>query len=719
MSAISSHAPLPPDTGNIRVVFSLDGRQVAEVSPDNQAPPEVITIPVNLGRTLEIRISQVTWASGAYLIEGAFSSQSVSSVSSRHILELGKAYANFGSGARQVAFHDFFPGEEVPIQVEISGQVSTANVEISLANLASGAQPAPVSLSIPLTFDGKNSVGSSHWRAPTIRGPMGASLLVSAGGKGVYSRGTKFAIAQPLNLAAVHENNFGIHLSMAGQPMLQDEFADLWGAKWSRIYIRWDVVESQQGHYNWNWIDDIISNYQNHGFYILGVMGEIPPKWVTQPAVQVPPAYAHFIAAALQHFQGKIRYWDVFNEPDSKYYGNIGFDRKSDPNQDIEMLRNEMQQMEKTDPTLFRVCCSTGGTEWLRYDKRLFDSGLINLISMLSMHPYQAGPPEYADNGLSYVQMARTLAALAASYGTPKPVWTTEANWLIGPAGAPGVHAPEVSEHEQSQYLVRANLLSLGIHVPYFSHAPFLTGAHRDVLVDSLASYSTMTSLFSDVQSASLLSLPTGLYGVSAMQQSGRILALWTASANPVSVHVSGMSISSVRDMYGNGLPVGNDLRLTGSPTYIIGTGSPTVEPDRAFKPSPRPLPPVSQWNLNPRSTTGAGANGFHITSAVGRYDTQLTSPSFSVSPNACYIIQPDLVVHKGGVGIVVRDPDTRKNIRSQFMNSVTGNDHYAPEIRVLTGNASRLTLLFQDANDPDQGVSDFEVRDVQVGPCP
>ena len=149
------------------------------------------------------------------------------------------------------------------------------------------------------------------------------------------------------------------------------------------------------------------------------------------------------------------------------------------------------------------------------------------------MHPYEIGPPEESDFGLSYPEMVDRLSKLAASYGAKKPVWTTEANWLFGPAGTSGVFAPDVSEHEQSQYLVRVNLMSLALNVPYYSHSPFFFPWHRNVLVDSLASYAQMTSLLSDARGARFLSLPAHVYGIAATTSAGTVLVLWTDSLKP------------------------------------------------------------------------------------------------------------------------------------------------------------------------------------------
>ena len=70
---------------------------------------------------------------------------------------------------------------------------------------------------------------------------------------------------------------------------------------------------------------------------------------------------------------------------------------KTDPAADIRLLREEMTTIRQLQPGAKLVCCSTGTSYWLAYDKRLYDNGLLDMIDILSSHPYQAGAPEQRD----------------------------------------------------------------------------------------------------------------------------------------------------------------------------------------------------------------------------------------------------------------------------------------------------------------------------------
>jgi hypothetical protein len=281
--------------------------------------------------------------------------------------------------------------------------------------------------------------------------------------------------------------------------------------------------------------------------------------------------------------------------------------------------------------------------------------------------------------------------------------------------------APDVTEHEQSQYLVRCSLLSLGIFTPYFIHSPFFFPWHRGVLVDSLASYSELTSLLVGARSASRLSLPSHLYGVSATTSAGTVVALWTDSLKPVPIRVAGMASMTVQDMYGNPLQAAETLQLTGSPVYLIGQGVPTVTGGAMLSFStPRSLPAVASWKLSAGVRMQPAGNGLiRLTSQPTKYGTLLKSPVENVIPNSCYVISPALVLHRGGVNVLILDADTNKILRNEYVYTVNGNDQYQPRIRFKTRETTHLQISLTGCNPREDAVSDLEVGSVIMSDCP
>ncbi|PYU15308.1 MAG: hypothetical protein DMG29_07275, partial [Acidobacteria bacterium] len=92
------------------------------------------------------------------------------------------------------------------------------------------------------------------------------------------------AIAPDVDLSRIIKNNFGVHISTSGFLWLADEYASLWGAKWGRVYVRWSIVERNQGEYDFSRIDAVVDAYRRQGMRVLCVLGETSPVWAGAPS---------------------------------------------------------------------------------------------------------------------------------------------------------------------------------------------------------------------------------------------------------------------------------------------------------------------------------------------------------------------------------------------------------------------------------------------------
>jgi len=716
---IGAGEPSADDFYRVRVRFVIDARQAYETVLDVTMPPEQFAFPVTGAKKLTISVDQVSAAGSIYIVDANFSSKSVSSAESSHLLLPGIGYANLGSGVRQVAFRTYRPGETVPLQLEFSGTGTGGSVTITVSP---NRGHTPVSLTVPVALHAGSTgaLGNANWKVPSVLGPARLDLRASVNGKQVYLRTLNIAIAREVDVSKVSPSStFGVHISSPGIPFLTDEAANIWGAKWARVFLRWEVIEFNPGQYDWRRIDELVDAYLAQNMEVMGVIGEKVPKWAGQSGPSLYDAFNKFAEAAVQHFRTKISHWDVYNEVDSKYYTNTGFDR-NDPNADIDLLRREMQTVRRVSPSFKLICCSTGNSSWLRYDRRLYDNGLLNLMDIVSLHPYQSGPPELKDGAFNYPDMIAALRNLEHAYSANKPVWSTEANWLIGPQGTRGVTAPDVGEHGQSKYLVRVNLLSMALGVPYFAHSPFFYPFHPELLLDSVASYANMTYNFGTATNARMLNLPDGVYGVVADTQAGLVCALWT-TRDSARADASGMSELQIQDLYGN--PVSYDpasMPLSGDPVYISGRGTPRITVLQvAAAPKASPLPDLGTWKRAPNQTYEPIGSGLRVTSTPTTYGQLLKSPVISVSPNSCYRVALTVKMVRGGVAFVAVDPATSKNLGSSvFLFAVTGHDEYKPELTVRNASQSQVQILITGANPNGPEVSEFEVSNPQILHC-
>ena len=711
--------PTSTDINRIRVRFTLDGKLAYDTVLDVTMPPEQFAFPVTGAKKLMIAVDQMLAGGAIYLADAAFSSKSVTSSETYHLLLPGSGYANFGSGVRQVAFRTYHPGENVPLQLEFSGAGTSGTVTITVSP-NQGHDPVSLTVPVALHVGSPGALGSASWKVPSVLGPARLELSASVNGKQVYGRTLNVAIARHADVSKDSPSStFGVHISGAGFPYLADDVADIWGAKWARIFLRWEVVEFTRGQYDWRRIDELVNMYLTQNMEVLGVLGETAPKWAAPSGPETIAAFNRFVQAAVEHFQHKIRYWDVYNEVDSKYYGGRVMD-KNDPTADIRVLRDEMKTIRQTQAATKLVCCSTGTSYWLAYDKRLYDNGLLDLMDIISSHPYEGGPPELKDGAFNYLDIIAALRNLEHAFGANKPVWSTEANWLIGPEGQKGVTAPDVDDHGQSKFLVRVNLLSMALGVPYFAHSPFWYPFHRELLLDSVASYANMTYNLGTATGAKMLNLPDGVYGVVADTNSGTVSALWT-SRDSARASVSEMSGLHMQDLYGNPVSYApSSIPLSGDPVYIVGSGIPSVTVSQvAPAPITAPLPNPWTWSKAPTPKYAQTASGIHVTTDSTNYGNLLKSPKISVQPNSCYLVGATVHTLRGGVALIALDGTSGQRITPSLgLFTVTGHDEFKPELKVKTGSNTEIQLLLVADNPNTPEVSEFEISNLQISSC-
>ena len=107
-----------------------------------------------------------------------------------------------------------------------------------------------------------------------------------------------------------------------------DKVAEL-GVKWVRIQSGWARTEKAKGIYDFSWLDDIVDNLRRRGLepwlclcygnglydetaaHVFGAAGCPPVKTEEQKK-----AWHNYVVAAARHFADRIRWFEVWNEPD-------------------------------------------------------------------------------------------------------------------------------------------------------------------------------------------------------------------------------------------------------------------------------------------------------------------------------------------------------------------------------------------------------------------
>ncbi|WP_329125166.1 endo-1,4-beta-xylanase [Streptomyces sp. NBC_01465] len=150
-----------------------------------------------------------------------------------------------------------------------------------------------------------------------------ATVLLPVTAAGAAPTGTAVAAASPtLNeLAAAKGRYFA---SATDNPELTDtSYTATLGSEFGQITpgnsMKWDTTEPQRGQFSFAKGDAVVSFAQAHGQDVRGhtlVWHSQLPGWVSAlPASEVRAAMESHIAGEAGHYKGRIKAWDVVNEP--------------------------------------------------------------------------------------------------------------------------------------------------------------------------------------------------------------------------------------------------------------------------------------------------------------------------------------------------------------------------------------------------------------------
>ncbi len=146
----------------------------------------------------------------------------------------------------------------------------------------------------------------------------------------------KTGTIEPLKASGVPFSRLGIGLEKLDRDLyspetLYDPLAEL-GVKWIRIQSGWQRTETEKGVYHFEWLDDIVDNllkrdlvpwiclcygnrlYDQQAAERYGGVG-CPPT-ISEEQIA---AWHRYVEETVRHFEGRIEWWEIWNEPDCNY----------------------------------------------------------------------------------------------------------------------------------------------------------------------------------------------------------------------------------------------------------------------------------------------------------------------------------------------------------------------------------------------------------------
>ena len=201
------------------------------------------------------------------------------------------------------------------------------------------------------------------------------------------------------------------------------------GVGWVRVDFLWQDIEPDAQKFNFDKYDRIVELLNKNNIHILGILdysvgwAAACGKWNCPP--QKNESFVKYAKEVIQRYKGKVKYWEVWNEPDSGVYWSAQDGMKSYCN----LLKDVYIAAKQIDPDC--KILNGGLANGLSSVNRLYDNGAKDYFDILNVHFFESPLHEGGIKGVSiYPKLVRKI--MVRNNDANKKIWITE-------IGCPGV----------------------------------------------------------------------------------------------------------------------------------------------------------------------------------------------------------------------------------------------------------------------------------------
>lgn len=226
------------------------------------------------------------------------------------------------------------------------------------------------------------------------------------------------------------------------------------GFRWVRMDFNWAEIEHEKGRYDFSAYDQLMAAlkpYHIRPIFILDYGNKFYDHGLSPYDAAGRQAFANWVAASVEHFQGDGVAWEMYNEPNSKFWSP----KENAPNY-VKLALEVGETMKETAPAETYIG-PAGATVDLWFLAYCFQSGLLNYWSAVSIHPYRQRIPETVIRPYAavdwlihkYEPRGKTVPVIAGEWGYP-----STPNWF------------NMSDEGQAKMLAREFLVNIMEGVP-------------------------------------------------------------------------------------------------------------------------------------------------------------------------------------------------------------------------------------------------------------
>ena len=413
----------------------------------------------------------------------------------------------------------------------------------------------------------------------------------------------------------------------------------------TRLAAAWDLIEPAQGSFNYQTMDSILANATASNLSVTAILG-YSPSWVNTKGGVFPtgslPDWSTYVGNMVSHYNGKISYWEIWNEPDN----NSG----ATPSDYAQTVTAAYAAAKAANPNAqVGLSASEVNVNWLR---QTIVAGAADHFDFITLHPYSVlynMSQGWEGDYLGIVKTIRTMLAANDPARANVPIIFTE----IGDNDGYGY----ITDSIQAGDLVKSYSMGLAEGVTAIDWFEAHDGDSGPFgLLDSNGNprpgYHAMKSLTAALGATPVyqgwLQLNSQDYGFVFNTGTSAAMALWAPPGVSDSVTFSAsVQVVNPQTEAVTTLPAGSVLTLTNLPVLITGLPADLLATAQANKALPFPwkgnYTGVSSVGIqmgNPNVETGLhqmGAAGFARPTVQGAVVEDVSSASgqnYDVDPN-------------------------------------------------------------------------------------